>query len=54
MHDGRPYAIIMQSFMKIRPVVSEEMMSKESRSRGPEEQRKKKKKTRQLQLQATV
>ena len=54
MHDGRPYAIIMQSFMKIRPVVSEEMMSKESRSRGPEEIKKKKKKKKKDSKKSTI
>ena len=46
MHDGRPYAIIMQSFMRFRPVVSEEMMSKDLSIAvsGTEKERKKQEK----------
>jgi hypothetical protein len=44
MHDGRPYAIIMQSFMRFCPVVSEEMMSKDFGSRCPEQRNKEEKK----------
>jgi hypothetical protein len=44
MHDGRPYAIIMQSFMRFRPVVSEEMMSKDFGTRCPEQRKIKRRK----------
>jgi hypothetical protein len=41
----------MQSFMRFRPVVSEEMMSKDFRSRCPEKRNMKKKIIRNVQKQ---